>query len=338
MNISENFSLRKFNTFGIDVRARYFLEFHSSDELIQIHAEEKFKNVPLLIIGGGSNLLFIQDFNGLVLRNRISGIEVLKEDSDFVFIRSGAGVVWHDLVTHCTQNNLGGIENLSLIPGSVGAAPMQNIGAYGVELKEVFDSLEAFEISSGKIVRFTKEQCKFGYRESVFKNVFKNAFIILNVTLRLSKNHMLNTSYGAIGEELKKMGVDHPTIKNVSEAVCNIRRSKLPDPSVTGNAGSFFKNPEIAEKFYLELKEKFPALVAYPAERGKMKLAAGWMIERCGWKGKVFGNAGVHEKQALVLINMGNAAGQEIFNLSVQIKNSVFEKFGVQLETEVNII
>ena len=338
IQVRERFSLAPFNTFGIFADARYFSEFHSADDLSEILANDKYTKLLKLILGGGSNLLLTKNFDGIVLQNKIVGIEILKEDRDFVYLRSGAGVTWHELVRYAIDNEFAGLENLSLIPGSVGAAPMQNIGAYGVELKEVFHSLEAIDLGSGETKIFSKEECRFGYRESVFKNIFKNKFVIINVTFQLRKVPVFNTKYGAIEDELKRMKVNELSIRAISEAVCNIRRSKLPDPKVTGNAGSFFKNPEVKEEIFLGLKQKFPDIIAYPASPGKMKIAAGWMIEKCGWKGKKFGNAGVHDKQALVIVNLGHASGKEILDLSFRVKESVKEKFGLELETEVNII
>ncbi len=338
MQLTEHVSLLSLNTFGIEAKARYFAEFASVAELLPLLAIKKERQLQLLVVGGGSNLLLTKDFDGLVLRNKIRGIDILKADDEFVYVRVGAGEVWHDFVRWCIDENLAGLENMSLIPGSVGAAPMQNIGAYGVELKEVFDALEAIHIESGEMHRFNKEECKFGYRESIFKTSHKNQYVITAVHFKVRKQAALNTSYGAIEEELRRMQISNAGIKEVSDAVCNIRRSKLPDPLVTGNAGSFFKNPEVLKSFHDELKLRYPELVAYPLANGNMKLAAGWLIEHCGWKGKALGRAGVHSKQALVLVNLGGANGNEVLQLSLQVKASVREKFGVELETEVNII
>lgn len=338
MNTLENYPLKDFNTFGIHVSSKYFLEAHSVEDFKAFLKEEKFKNIPKLIIGGGSNILFTKDFEGLVIKNSIKGIEILREDAEHVYVRSGAGEVWHRFVMFCIEHNFAGVENLSLIPGSVGAGPMQNIGAYGIELKEVFYELEALHIESGRLQVFDKATCKFGYRNSIFKNEVKNQFIIVSVTFRLNKKPDFNTSYGAIETELKAMNVSEVSIKAISDAVCNIRRSKLPDPAVIGNAGSFFKNPEVDELRYQRLKETYPALVGYTTPTGTVKLAAGWLIEQCGWKGKQIENYGVHKNQALVLVNYGGAEGKNIFDLSKQIQASVKNRFDVDLEIEVNVI
>jgi UDP-N-acetylmuramate dehydrogenase len=338
LQIRKNVSLKPFNTFGIDARCSYFAEVTSVKDLVKLFSEEIYQTQPKLIIGGGSNLLFTKDFEGLVVRNSLKGIKILKEEENLVLIEAAAGEIWHDLVIYCINRGFGGLENLSLIPGCVGASPMQNIGAYGAEIKETFVELDAFEINTGKIRVFNKTECEFGYRESVFKNKEKNKYIITSVRYQLTKKAKVNTSYGAINSELKTMNIENPTIKDVSEAVINIRRSKLPDPAVTGNAGSFFKNPEIPLDQFGNLKSAFPDIISYPTENGKQKLAAGWMIERCGLKGFEWKGAGVHPKQALVLVNKGNSTGQEIFELSEIVISRVKEKFGVTLEREVNII
>ena len=336
MQIKENISLKPFNTFGIDAKARYFSTFSNDDELAELTSHHS----PLtkFILGGGSNILLTKDFDGLVLKNEVKGIELLHEDPEYVYVKAGAGENWHQLVLHCIQHGWGGVENLSLIPGNVGASPMQNIGAYGVELDDVFWSLEAFHLFDKKLYTFTKADCGFGYRDSVFKSKYKNEFAILSVTLQLKKHPVYHTSYGAINEELEKMGVKELSIQAISQAVINIRSSKLPDPKVIHNAGSFFKNPEIPIKKYEELKSKFPDIVSYPISKMTAKLAAGWMIEQCGWKGYRLGDAGVHAKQSLVLVNYGNATGKEIYDLSEQVLQSVNKKFGIVLEREVNII
>lgn len=305
------------------------------DDLREAFSRESWKS-NLLIIGGGSNILLTKDHDGFVLHNNLKGIELLNEDENYYYVRVASGEVWHEFVLHCIENNWSGLENLSLIPGSVGAAPMQNIGAYGVEIKDVFVKLEAMRIDDGSIQSFTAEQCQFGYRESVFKRKLKNEFFILNIMVKLPKVPQLNTMYGAIEQELENMGITDPTIKDVSDAVIAIRRSKLPDPAEIGNSGSFFKNPVMPVKKAEELKETYPDLPTYPAGE-KMKIAAGWLIEQAGWKGKTLGNYGVHDKQALVLVNYGGALGTDIYQLSEDIKNSVLDKFGVELEREVNI-
>ncbi|MCX6310455.1 MAG: UDP-N-acetylmuramate dehydrogenase [Bacteroidetes bacterium] len=335
MKILENISLRPLNTFGMNVSARWFVAIQTLDELRELYSDKKISDNNF-ILGGGSNILFTKNVDGLVIRNELKGIEVVKEDADFIYVKSGAGEMWHQFVLDCIQNNRGGVENLSLIPGSVGAGPMQNIGAYGVELKDVFYELEAFHMHENYISKFSAEDCKFGYRESVFKHELKNQFFITSVTFRLSKNPTFNTTYGAIETEMKAMGVKDISIATISQAVINIRSSKLPDPKVIGNAGSFFKNPVVSAEKHAQLKKDFPEIVSY-ASGIDFKLAAGWMIEKCDWKGKRFGDAGVHKNQALVLVNYENANGQEIFDLSTKVLESVMEKFGVLLEREVNI-
>ncbi len=341
MQVQENFSLKKLNTFGIAVNAKYFATFNTVDEINELL---EFNKQQTLVLGGGSNILFTKNFDGLILKNEIKGIKIIKEDEHYVYVQSGAGENWHQFVLYCIHNNFAGVENLSLIPGNVGASPMQNIGAYGVELKEVFYALEAFHLTEKKIHQFTLNDCEFGYRESIFKKKFKNEFAIINVIFRLSKIPHFNTSYGAIEQELEKMGVEEWSIKAISDAVINIRTLKLPDPSQIGNAGSFFKNPEVTHSIFDILYSKFPGIVGYNLPNGNVKLAAGWLIEQCGpknsvsFKGYRIGDAGCHEKQALVLVNYGNASGDEIFVLSQTIINSVKEKFGVVLEREVNII
>ena len=335
--ITENVSLRPYNTFGINVMARYFAEFGTAEELGELL--ESARGRQPIVLGGGSNVLFTQDVDGLVLRNEVRGIDLLDEDEDYVYVRAGAGEVWQEFVDYCIGRDWAGVENLSLIPGSVGAAPMQNIGAYGVELKEVFYELEAWHITEGKTYTFSVNDCAFGYRESVFKRQFRGQFVILTVTFRLAKKPAFHTSYGAIKEELERMGVQELTIRAVSEAVKTIRRSKLPDPAVIGNAGSFFKNPTIPDEQFETLQAEFPEIVGYHnMGTDTTKLAAGWLIEQCGWKGFRSGDAGVHARQALVLVNYGGATGREIYDLSRQVLDSVEKKFGVELEREVNII
>jgi UDP-N-acetylmuramate dehydrogenase len=338
MKIEEDISLKQFNTFNIDAKARYFAEPSTVEEFQEILSEKKFKNTQKFVLGGGSNILFTKDFDGLLLKNNIKGIELLKEDADFYYVKAGAGEVWHDVVMHCVNNNYGGLENLSLIPGSVGAGPIQNIGAYGVELKDRLFELDALNITDGKIYTFSNAACKFGYRDSVFKNELKGKYIITSVTYKLLKKPELNTRYGAIEKELEVMQVKNVTIKDISQAVCNIRNSKLPNPAQIGNAGSFFKNPEVSRSVFNNLKIQFPDIVGYDVDEARVKLAAGWLIEQCGWKGTTIGDAGVHKLQALVLVNYGDAKGNEILELSQKIIDSVKNKFGVSLEREVNIL
>jgi UDP-N-acetylmuramate dehydrogenase len=338
MQLSENISLKPFNSFGIDVKARYFAGFASIEALHELTAAKLLASAnPLLILGGGSNILFTKDFDGLVLKNELSGIELVSEDNEYYYVKASAGETWHRFVLYCLDKNYAGIENLSLIPGNVGASPMQNIGAYGVEIKDVFHELEAWHLQDQKIVKFELRDCEFGYRESVFKKQYKDQFVILNVTFRLRKQPVFHTSYGVIEEELGKMGVKELSIQKISEAVIRIRSSKLPDPANTGNAGSFFKNPLVPKTQYEELKKAFPTIPGYAAGNEYIKLAAGWLIEQSGWKGYRNGDAGCYDKQALVLVNYGNATGQEILALSESIIQSVAEKFQVLLEREVNI-
>lgn len=334
--ILHNVSLRQFNTFGIDVKAEALAKVTTENELQELLDQYRRTKGELLILGGGSNILFTRNVSGLVLVNELGGIDIVHQDTDSVTLKAGAGLVWHNLVMHCVAQGWGGIENLSLIPGKVGAGPMQNIGAYGVELRDVFVQLEAIHIFSGERQVFSNADCRFGYRESVFKRELRGQHIITSVTLRLSKQPRLNTSYGAISQELEQMGVQQPSVADVSRTVINIRRSKLPDPVELGNAGSFFKNPVVAEDVAQQLRHSHPDLPSYPAEGG-VKLAAGWLIEKCGWKGKVVGNTGSHRNQALVLVNYGSATGREIFELSADIMRSVKDTFGVELEREVNV-
>lgn len=338
MNIFENYPLRPLNTFHIDANARYFTAVSTIDEAREVLSSERFRSMPRLILGGGSNILFTRDFNGIVIRNELKGIQLVREDADHYYVKAGAGENWHLFVMHCIENNYAGVENLSLIPGNVGAGPMQNIGAYGVELKDVFHELEALNMQTLSLETFSNAACRFGYRESVFKREAKDQYIITSVTFRLNKRPVFNTNYGAIEKELEAMRVQALSIRAISQAVINIRSSKLPDPAKIGNAGSFFKNPVVSIEKYESLKQQFPGIVAYPSSPTEMKLAAGWLIEQCGWKGQTYGDAGVHKLQALVLVNYGNAEGREIYNLSQRILDSVYEKFGVELEREVNIV
>lgn len=338
MLIHENISLKPYNTFAIDVKAKYFSPFSNADELEELMTSSPATQTSNLILGGGSNILFVNDFNGLVLKNEMTGVDELHEDKEYVYVKAGAGVNWHQFVLYCLERNWGGVENLSLIPGNVGAAPIQNIGAYGVEMETVFHSLEAYHLVEKRIYNFTRYDCEFGYRDSIFKRKYKNRFAILSVTFKLAKHPVFHTSYGAVQQELDRMGIKDLSIKAISQAVINIRSSKLPDPKQIANAGSFFKNPEVSIAKYDELRSKFENIVAYPLANGIVKLAAAWMIEQCGWKGIRRGDAGCHEKQALVLVNYANATGKQIYDLSEEILISVKEKYGVELEREVNII
>ncbi|MDY0102552.1 MAG: UDP-N-acetylmuramate dehydrogenase [Lentimicrobium sp.] len=336
LQLQHNINLKPYNTFGMDVLAKDFIEITTEDELPALLKTINQYTGKVLFLGGGSNILLTRDFDGLVVKISTKGIEIIDQDSDFVYVRGMAGENWDDFVQFCVIRGFGGLENLSLIPGNVGTSPIQNIGAYGVEIKDTFYMLDAVSLRSGEFREFYAEDCAFGYRDSVFKNELKGQYLILSVTFRLSRKPMANTSYGAIGAELSAMG-EAPSIKSVAKAVTNIRRSKLPDPKEIGNAGSFFKNPVIDQKKFIELKSFYPEIPAYPNEHG-VKLAAGWLIEQCGWKGFREGDAGVHVKQSLVLVNYGTANGAQMLNLAHKIIASVKEKFGVEIEAEVNII
>lgn len=333
----ENVSLKPYNTFGIDVKARYFVAVAHADELKAVFADPLAKSQKLLVLGGGSNMLFTENFDGLVVKMDIQGISHEVEGNQ-VKVSAGGGVVWNDLVNYCVDKGFAGLENLSLIPGTVGASPIQNIGAYGVELKDVFSWCEAFEIATGQLKTFGYDDCAFGYRDSVFKHALKGKYIITQVGFHLSQTAQLHTHYGAINAELEKRNIADPNIADISSVVSHIRVSKLPDPKTIGNAGSFFKNPVIAQAAFEVLVQKFPEVVHYPASEGKIKLAAGWLIEQCGFKGMVVGNTGTWKNQALVLVNYGGASGQEVYDFSEQIIKAVQEKFGVGLEREVNIL
>lgn len=337
MEIKEKKSLKRFNTFAIDVWAKYFTEINHIDELQEIYADRKFENEPKLLIGGGSNVLFTQDFSGLVIKNRLKGIDVIKEDGDFIYLKCGAGEVWHDVVMFCVENGFGGIENLSLIPGCCGAAPIQNIGAYGVEIKDVLEDVEVYMIHERVTHVFKNADCQFGYRESIFKKHLKHKSVVLSITLKLSKRHYLNTGYGQIETELNNRGIKEPTIKDISDVVISIRQSKLPDPSKIGNAGSFFKNPVVSKGIFEQLGVQYGGIPGYQVA-DNVKVPAGWLIEKAGWKGKNFGNYGVHKNQALVLVNHGGAKGNDIFELSEKIIEDIKAKFGIELEREVNCV
>ncbi|AWV99562.1 UDP-N-acetylmuramate dehydrogenase [Arcticibacterium luteifluviistationis] len=337
-NILKNTSLKAYNTFGIEASAKLFVEINSTNELLYLLGSDEFKENETLILGGGSNVLLTQNFDGLVLKNNIKGIELIEETEDEVLIRVGSGEVWHAFVLYCVDKNYGGIENLSLIPGTVGAAPMQNIGAYGVEIKDVFMDLEAIDRKTKEIKKFDKNACAFGYRESVFKNIYKNQYFITHVTFRLQKNPKLHLEYGAIKDTLKELEVTDPSINDVSKAVIKIRQSKLPDPAEIGNSGSFFKNPIISKNDFDSLKAEYPQIPSYPIDKTTVKVPAGWLIEQAGWKGKTIGEIGVHKNQALVLVNYGNGKGADIQALSKDIQASILEKYGINLHAEVNII
>ncbi len=338
LTIQSNVSLRPYNTFGIDVTARYLVEINSEDSLQTMLQLTDFQHLDKLILGSGSNILFTQPFDGVIVKIDLKGIAITAETDQNIWLKVAAGEAWHDLVIYCVSNNYAGLENLSLIPGTVGAAPIQNIGAYGVELKDSFVSLEAIELATGQKHNFSHSDCRFGYRDSIFKHEAKGKFVITSVVFKLDKTPTFRLSYGDIQKTIDLMASKTLTIKAVSDAVIKIRRSKLPDPVEIGNAGSFFKNPEISTSQFEPLKNRFEAIPSFSISPEIVKIPAGWLIEQCGWKGKQIGNVGVHAKQALVLVNYGNGSGLEIKRLSERIQESVFEKFGIRLSTEVNIV
>jgi len=331
-------SLKAFNTFGIDVMARKIVPVRTKNELLDFIRSREESDDPLLVLGGGSNILFTGDFEGTVLKIENRGVEIVAENEDFVRVKAAAGENWHDFVLWTVEQGLGGLENLAFIPGLVGSSPIQNIGAYGTEMKDCFESLEAVNLVSGETIHLARADCRFGYRDSIFKQDMKGSVVIWSVTFRLSRHPEIHVEYGAIAEELRAMGVQYPGIRDVFEAVIRIRKSKLPDPLEIGNSGSFFKNPVISEEQAEYLKSAYPGLVAYYLPEGGVKLAAGWLIEQCRWKGFRRGDAGVHEKQALVLVNYGKATGAEILELAEEIRQSVLERFDVLLEMEVNVV
>ena len=341
MQIQENISLKSFNTFGIDVKARYFSKFTNIEEFSELTTHSRLlseSRLRIFILGGGSNILFTKDYEGIVLKNEMMGIVKVKEDDENVYVKAGAGENWHNLVLYCIKNNWAGIENLSLIPGNTGAAPIQNIGAYGVELQDVFHELTAYHLKEKSNYTFGLKDCQFSYRDSIFKKEHKDQFVVTSITLRLNKKPVFHTGYGAVEQELERMGVSEVSINAISQAVINIRTTKLPDPKVIPNAGSFFKNPVISNEQFLKLSAENNLMPNYSQPDGRVKLAAGWLIEQCGWKGFRKGDTGCHPKQALVLVNYGNATGNEIYNLSEEIFQSVKEKFEVMLEREVNVV
>jgi UDP-N-acetylmuramate dehydrogenase len=338
VQIEKNKSLKAFNTFGIEAIAPYFCEVSRVEDVQEVLQQEHLRSMPLLILGGGSNVLFTRDPEGLVLLNRIRGVQLQQEDAEHVWVRVGGGENWHDFVLYTIAQGWGGLENLSLIPGTVGAAPMQNIGAYGVEIKDTFSQLEAVDRSNGQIRTFTGDECEFGYRSSIFKTRAKDRYVITSVTFKLHKIHRFNTTYGDIQKTLDELGIRDLSIKAISEAVIRIRQSKLPDPQQIGNAGSFFKNPVISRQLFDELQQEFPNMPHYPQEAGWVKVPAGWLIEQAGWKGHRRGQLGVHDRQALVLVNHGGAKGSDIKQLAQDIQASVEEKFRIPLETEVNFV
>ncbi len=337
IEIKKDYDLTKLNTFGIFARAKFFVELEKESDLKELFLSSEFKNSPKLFLGGGSNVLFTKDFDGIVILNKIKGIEILKEDSENVFIKSMGGEMWQNLVEFAVSRGYWGIENLSLIPGTVGAAPIQNIGAYGVELKDILENVEAYDIETGEKKVFSKKECEFGYRDSVFKNKFKGKYFISAIVLKLSEKRNQHLRYRALQEFLDKNNIKVESSKDVSDAVMEIRKSKLPDPRVLGNAGSFFKNVFVSKQKLKDLLALYKNMPYYEEEEN-FKVPAGWLIEQCGWKGKKVGNVGVHDKQALVLVNYGGATGEEVKSLSEQIISSVNSQFGLILEREVNLI
>ena len=336
MEVSKNISLKPYNTFGIDVKARNFIAVSTIEELRLVL--KKNYSQDLFILGGGSNMLLTKDVDFTVLQINLKGIEVVEEDADTVVLKASAGENWHQFVLYTLENNYGGVENLSLIPGNVGTAPIQNIGAYGVELKDTFVSCEAIDIQTLESRTFTEEECEFGYRNSIFKNDAKDKYIITSVSFRLAKHsHNLHTTYGAIDKALIEMGIEKPTIKDVSNAVIRIRQEKLPDPKILGNSGSFFKNPVVTKSDLDNLQKNFPEIPFYIVSEEEIKIPAGWLIDKAGLKGYREGDAGVHKNQALVLVNYGGASGKEILDLSKKIQQEIYSQFQIHLQPEVNI-
>lgn len=338
LEVLKDFSLRPYNTFGIAAQARYFLEARTVDDLTEVLGRVEYQSLRKLWLGGGSNVLFTDDYEGLVVKNGLLGIELIGQDDTHVWVKAGAGEVWHDLVLYCIGQGWGGVENLSLIPGTVGAAPLQNIGAYGVELKDVFHQLSALRLDTGKVETFDAPACQFGYRDSVFKNTAKDQYVVVSVTLRLAKRPEFNTDYGAIRDTLARMGNPTLTPAVVGQAVTHIRQSKLPDPDKVGNAGSFFKNPVLEEDDFRRLKGSWADIPGYSLPDGRVKVPAAWLIEQCGWKGKTFGAIGVYPKQPLVLVNYGGGTGKELWALAQKVMASVLARFGVALQPEVNVL
>lgn len=337
MEILDNFSLKNYNTFGIEASAKQFVAVHTTAELKTVL--EQNTTQKKFILGGGSNMLLTQDIDALVIHVDLKGKKIIKEDDDFVWVESQAGENWHEFVLWTIDQNFGGLENMSLIPGNVGTTPVQNIGAYGTEIKDTFVSCEAMKIENQEMKTFTKSECHFGYRESVFKNEAKDQYIITSVVFKLTKrNHKINTSYGDITAELAKKNIENPTLIDVSNAVIAIRQSKLPDPKELGNSGSFFKNPILLKSDFEKIHQQFPEMKYYEISETEVKVPAGWLIEQAGFKGKRYGDAGIHKNQALVLVNYGNATGQEILDVSKNIQETIFKTFGIQIEAEVNVI
>lgn len=337
MEVYHGKSLKELNTFGVSAKAKYFVEVNSVEDFTELTQTSEFQNEEKLILGGGSNILFTKDFDGLIIKNNLLGKSVICETDDTVTVEIASGENWHEAVLWATENGWSGIENLALIPGSVGATPVQNIGAYGVEIKETLQSVQVVDMQTGEPTEFSAEACKFGYRDSIFKNEAKGKYFITGVTLQLQRQHTLRTEYGAISAQLDEMNIENPGVQDVQDAVIAIRQSKLPDPKQIGNAGSFFKNPVVPHDQFQKLQDEYPDMPNYPQDNG-VKIPAGWLIEQCGWKGKRVGNVGVHDKQALVLVNYGSGTGQEIKQLAEAIQFSIHEKFGIALVPEVTMI
>ena len=337
MEILENFSLKNYNTFGIEAKAKKFIAVHNISELKNVLTT--YADEPKFVLGGGSNMLLTKDIDALVIHIDLKGKTILRDDDDFVWVEAQAGENWHEFVLFTIDQNFGGLENMSLIPGNVGTTPVQNIGAYGTEIKDTMVSCNAINIASGDMRTFSNAECEFGYRDSIFKNAVKDRYIITSVVFKLTRrNHKINTSYGDITAELARQEIVSPTLKDVSNAVIAIRQSKLPDPKILGNSGSFFKNPIIPKSEFDKIHPKFPEMKFFEVSETDVKVPAGWLIEQAGFKGKRFGDAGIHKNQALVLVNYGNATGQEILAVSQDIQKTVFEKFGIAIEAEVNVI
>jgi len=338
MQILKDYSLKSFNTFKINVSAKYFAKINSTEDISKILSDQKLKAEKKFILGGGSNILFTKNYDGLIINVAVPGINIVDDDNDSVLIEAGGGVTWNDLVKFCVDKNFGGIENLTLIPGSVGAAPIQNIGAYGQEVSDIFISLDGFLLDAGENKTFSKDECQFSYRTSIFKKELKNKLIVTSIRLRLSKNPKLLTSYGSIEEILSIQKIINPTIKDISKVIAWIRQGKLPDVNEIGNAGSFFKNPVINKKLFDSLKKDFPGIISFPTGDSLIKISAGWLIEQCGWKGKRVGDVGTYSKHALVIVNYDSASGNEVLEFAMRVKEEVEAKFGITLEEEVNIV
>lgn len=337
MPLEEHYSLKRHNTFGVEAFARYFAPIRQLDELKELLIADIWKTMPILVLGEGSNILFTRDVDGLVLKNEIKGIAVIRETPDEVWLKVGGGENWHRFVMFCVGNHYAGVENLALIPGSVGASPVQNIGAYGVEVKDVIDEVVAWHLETQELMHFSNSDCAFGYRDSIFKHTYQGKLMIIWVVYRLSKHPIFHTGYAALREELDRSGIKALSLKAISDAVIRIRTRKLPDPAKIGNAGSFFKNPQMSVAQYDTLKAQFPDLPAFTVDKHTVKIPAAWLIEQCGWKGYREGDAGVHAHQALVLVNYGKATGKQILELAERIRQSVYERFGIMLEREVNV-